>query len=117
MTTIEFQERLLAFSSQTIDLVDQIPKTYAGAHIGKQLLRSSVSIGANYEEAQGAESKADFTHKLQISLKECRESHYWLKLLAKKAMRPHSLIEKLLNESGQLSAILSKAVVTAKSRR
>ena len=112
----DLQERLLTFGSLVLDLADLIPKTYAGIHIGKQLLRSGVSVGANYEEAQGAESRTDFTHKLQISLKKCRESHFWLKLLAAKKLGPLPLIQRLLNESSQLVAILSKAVVTAKSR-
>ena len=57
-------------------LVASLPKTPVGRRIGDQLLRSGTSVGANYEEAQGAESKADFTHKLQIALKELRESRY-----------------------------------------
>jgi four helix bundle protein len=53
-----------------------------GKKIADELLRASTSVGANYEEAQGAESKADFNHKLQIALKEMRESRYWLCLIS-----------------------------------
>ena len=73
-------------------------------------------MGANYEEARAAESPADFVHKLQLSLKELRESNYWLLLLSKaKTLRPKQL-EDLVNESNQLRAILSKAVATAKGK-
>ena len=85
-------------------------------HIGPQLIRAATSIGANYAEAQAAESKADFAHKLQISLKECRESHYWLKLLSVRQAGSKTTLAQLLDESGQLGAILSRSILTAKSR-
>ena len=91
-----------------------MPATVAGRRIGDQLLRCGTSVGANYEEAQAAESKADFVHKLQLSLKEIRESNYWLLLLSKAKTLPSSRLDELINESHQLRAILSKAVATAK---
>ena len=97
-------------------LVASLPKTPVGRRIGDQLLRSGTSVGANYEEAQGAESKADFTHKLQIALKELRESRYWLRLLAVSATIPPHRLEEIIDEATQLRAILSKAVATAKER-
>jgi len=73
-------------------------------------------VGANYEEAQGAESKGDFVHKLQIALKEMRESHYWLRLLAKAETVSLDRVTPLLEETTQLRAMLSKAVATVKGK-
>jgi four helix bundle protein len=72
------------------------------------------AVGANYEEARGAESKNDFVHKLQIALKELRESHYWLRLLVKADIFPLARLQELIDESAQLRAILSKAFATTK---
>ena len=72
----ELNERLLEYGAWIIKLVESLPKTLVAKRIGDQLLRSGTSVGANYEEAQGAESKSDFAHKLQIALKEVRESNY-----------------------------------------
>ena len=74
-------ERLLDFGVITVKLVDKLYQTKIGSILGNQLLRSGTSIGANYEEARGAQSKADFIHKLHIVLKESRETIYWIKLI------------------------------------
>jgi four helix bundle protein len=108
--------RLLDYGAEIIALVESLPRTLAGRHIGDQLLRSSTSVGANYEEAQAAESHADFVHKLQIALKEIRESHYWLRVLARAKALPPEQLGRLVDESTQLRAILSKAVATAKAK-
>ena len=82
--------------------------------IGDQLPRSGISVGANYEEAQAAESKDDFVHKLQVALKELRESHYWLRLLIKAETLPPDRVAAILDESTQLRSMLSKAVAKVK---
>ena len=110
----DLDERLLDYGARVIRLVESLPKTLAGRRIGDQLLRSGTSVGAHYEEARGAESRADFVHKLQIALKELRESNYWLRLLAKANILPEERLAELVDESVQLRAILSKAVATAK---
>ncbi len=81
-------ERLLNFAMRIIKLVEALPNTIAGKRIGDQLLRSGTSPGANYEEAQGAESHADFTHKLQIALKEIRETSFWLRVIHRAELLP-----------------------------
>jgi len=106
-------ERLLDFAVRIIELVESLPKTLAGRRIGDQLLRAATSVGANYQEAQAAESRADFAHKLQIALKEVRESNYWLRLLVR-IQTGAPQVASLEDESAQLRAILSKAVSTAK---
>jgi four helix bundle protein len=107
-------ERLLEYAAKIIRLVESLPPTIAGKRIGDQLLRSGTSSGANYEEAQAAESHNDFAHKLQIALKEMRESNYWLRLLARAGIVPTERLADLIDESNQLRAILSKSVATAK---
>ena len=74
-------ERLLDFTVKMIKLVNSLPKTIVGRHIGGQILRSGTSPGSNYEEALGAESRADFIHKLGIVLKELKETRFWLKVI------------------------------------
>ena len=112
----ELGERLLDYGVRVIKVVEAMPGTLTGRRIGDQLLRSGVAVGANYEESRAAESTADFVHKLQLSLKELRESNYWLRLLSKAGTLPPNQLEELINESHQLRAILSKAVATAKGK-
>jgi four helix bundle protein len=73
-------------------------------------------VGANYEEAQAGESREDFVHKLQIALKELRESNYWLRILAKAGILPAHRLQDILDESNQLRAMLSMAVATTKGK-
>ncbi len=113
----DLDERLLEYGARILKLVEPLPKTLAGKTIADQLLRSGMSVGANYEEAQAAESRNDFIHKLQIALKELRESNYWLRLLAKAETLPPERLANIINESNQLRAILSKSVATAKSKK
>jgi four helix bundle protein len=109
-------ERLLNYAIRIVKLVQMLPKTMVGKRIGDQLLRSGTSAGANYEEAQGAESHNDFVHKLQISLKEVRESYFWLRVISGVGLLPSNRLETLLDESNQLCKILSKSVATAKGK-
>ena len=110
------EERLLEYGARIIKLVECLPNTLVGRRVAEQLLRSGTSAGANYEEAKGAESKEDFVHKLQIALKELRESSYWLRLLVKSGEIPAQRMNNLLDESDQLRAMLSKSVATAKGK-
>lgn len=112
----DLDERLLNYAARIVKLVEALPRTLAGRRIGDQLLRSSMSVGASYEEAQAAESKEDFVHKLQIALKELRESHYWLRLLAKTAIFPNNRLAGIIDESSQLRAMMSKAVAKTKGK-
>lgn len=79
-------------------------------------MRAATSCGANYEEACAAESRADFVHKMQIVLKELRESRYWLKLLNRVGISSDISLPSLLKESDELIKIFAKSVITAKAR-
>jgi len=113
----DLSERLLIFSARVIRLLDAFPSTKAAREVEGQLLRSSMGVGANYEEARGADSRADFCNKLQIAFKEMRETHYWLCLTD----RAHLLGDRrelaaLIDEATQLRAILGKSVATARGK-
>ncbi len=77
----ELVERLIDFAVRIINLSASLPKTAAGKHIAGQILRSGTSPAPNYGEARGAESHADFIHKLRIVLKELNETSIWLRVL------------------------------------
>jgi len=108
------ENRLLDFSIKVVKLLKKITNDQYGKHISMQLFRSATSCGANYQEACAGESKRDFIHKLQISLKEMRESVYWLKLINKMDYDDISEINVLLDETNQLSNMIAKSIVTAK---
>jgi len=110
------ESRLLAYAIRIVRLVSALPRTLVGRRIGDQLLRAGTSPGANYQEARAAESQADFVHKLQIALKELRESRYWLQVLTGAEVVPPDKLTDLLDEATQLVAMLSKAVATAKKK-
>lgn len=82
--------------------------------LANQLLRSGTSIGANVEEGQAAQSRADFLSKLSIACKEARETHYWLRLLAPSDIVDEHRLTELLDEADQLVAILT--TITKKTR-
>jgi len=113
----DIAERLLDFAVRVIKLVNALPKTIVGRHVAGQLVRSGTSCGSNYEEARGAESRADFIHKLGIALKEIKESRFWLKVIYHaKIMKPEQ-IESLIEECEELAAIIAKSIITAKSNK
>ena len=110
----DLQDRLVDFAVRIIRLSESLPETRAGKHVSLQILRSGTSPAPNYGEAQSAESKADFIHKLKIALKELRETEIWLKIISKAQMvEPDSLLAPLLQETDELIAILFASVVTA----
>lgn len=106
--------RLLDFAVRVIKLVNVLPKTGVGKHIGNQLLRSGTSSGANYEEACGAESRADFVNKLGIALKELKETRYWLRLIHRTEIISPKRVEQLVQECEELIAIFAKSIITTK---
>lgn len=104
----DIPERLLRFAVAVIKMSKKIDNSIENRVLKHQLIKSSTSAGANYEESQGASSTPDFTNKVKISLKEMRESNYWLKVLKltiNQSDKPAEL-ETLLDESEQLKKIL-----------
>ena len=114
---IKLSDRLLNFSASVIKLARSLRKGPVDNHLARQIVRSATSAGANYEEACSGESRADFIHKLQISLKELNETLYWLKLIGKSCQITASQdLRPLIQENKELCAILARSVVTAKNR-
>jgi len=109
--------RLLDFTVHIIRLVQALPNSPVGKHIGGQLLRSGTSPGSNYEEARGAESRADFVHKLGIVLKELKETRFWLRVILRASVLDSSRVEPILCECEELCAIMAKSILTAKSKK
>jgi len=101
----DLQERLFKFAVQVIKLIRLLPGSKEYDVISYQLIKSSTSSGANYDEAQAAVSKADFANKIGISLKEIRESNYWIRILVAITIDNEEWI-KMRQESYELMNIL-----------
>jgi four helix bundle protein len=89
----------------------------AGWVLGKQYLRAACSIGANIEEAQASESRADFVHKLGIAQKEARESLFWLRLVSESEIVGGGKLKSLIRETEELVSVLTSIVVSTKRKR
>ncbi|MCD6446848.1 MAG: four helix bundle protein [Candidatus Marinimicrobia bacterium] len=114
MTKQDLEDRLIAFSSSIIDITESMSQTYAGNHLSNQLLRSGTSVALNYGEAQGAESRKDFLHKIKVILKELRETMICLKLIKNKHLINTSfMIDKVIVENNELISIFVKSIQTA----
>ncbi len=110
----DLDERLIDFAAFIIDIAESLPKNFAGNHIGAQLVRSGISPALNYGEAQSAESRNDFIHKMKIAVKELRETFNCLRIIEKKRGSPQDKLSLILNENNQLISIFVKSIETAK---
>lgn len=112
MAENELTKRLFNFAVRTIHFLKTLPDAPEVKVIRYQLIKSSSSAGANYEEAQAGSSKADFTNKVRISLREMRESNYWLRLIKASVEKTYVIneLEWLINESLELKKILGSIV-------
>ncbi len=109
----DIQERTFKFAVRVVKLVNQMPRTIAGIEVGRQVVRSATSIGANVEEADAAESKRDFIHKMGIAQKEARETRYWLRII-KATLLDDDEVQTLTKESDELVRILYTIVRNAR---
>ncbi len=109
----DLEERLIDFAVRVIRTAESFPKTKVGNHVAGQLIRSGTSPASNYGEAQSAESRSDFIHKLRICLKELRETRVWLLISVRASLiRPASKLEALINENNELIAIFVTSINT-----
>lgn len=112
----DINERSFSFACRIVKLYQSLAeKTDGGEILGRQVLRSGTSIGANLEEASAGQSKADFISKCNIALKEARETHYWLRLLMTTKIISPDKLKPLANESNELVAILTTIVKKSRS--
>ena len=111
----DLEERLLEFASVVIDLSEKLPRTRAGNHVAGQILRSGTSPYPNHGEAEDAESRDDFVHKLKICLKELRETRRWTRLVRRKAWaKDDPTLVFVLSEADELIRIFYSSIQTAR---
>ncbi len=114
MTKKDLEERLINFSVLIIEIIDEMPNKKAANHLAGQLVRCGTSPTLNYGEAQSAESRKDFVHKIKVVLKELRESFVCLKIIERaKLYKTKEKIDKALIENNELISIFVKSVETA----
>jgi four helix bundle protein len=112
----DIQSRAYQFACRIVNLNEYLVRQKGTCRmVAAQLLRCGTSVGANLEAADGAQSKKDFISKCNIALKEAREAHYWLRLLADCNLVPENQLAPLKNEANQLVAILTTIVNKARS--
>ena len=107
-------ERTFNFGVDCIVFLRQLPNNQEYSVIKHQLIKSSTSTGANYEESQAGSSKADFKNKVRIALREARESNYWLRIILKLKDIESEELNRLLNESRELKNILAAIINNTK---
>ena len=111
----DLEERLIDFAVRIIRMIEDLPNTRVGNHIAGQLLRCGTSPAPNYGEAQAAESRADFIHKMKVCLKELRETRVWLLMIVRaKLIKPTSKLDPLIQENNELISIFVTSIRTAK---
>ncbi len=115
MNKIDLEERLINFSVLIIEIVNGMPNSKAASHLAGQLVRSGTSVSLNYGEAKGGESRKDFIHKIQIVLKELRETFVCIKIIDRVTLHgSKEKIDKALKENDELISIFVKSVETAR---
>ena len=114
----DLEDRLIEFAVRAIRVAEALPKTPVGNHIRGQLSRSGTSPAPNCGEAQSAESRSDFVHKLKIVLKELRETRVWLLMIVRAGLiKPTATLDPLLQETNELISIFVTSVKTATKGR
>jgi four helix bundle protein len=115
MTSEELKARTKALAVRVIRLVDALPRGLAAQVLGRQLLRSATSVGANYRAACRAQSRAEFAAKVSIVVEEADETVYWLELLTESSLMKPERLAKILKEANELVAIAVASRKTAKA--
>ena len=114
----DLEERLIDFAISILQIVESLPKTRVGLHIGGQLIRCGTSPAPNYGEAQSAESRADFIHKMKVCLKEIRETRVWLVMIVRaNLLKPVPKLDQIITESDELISIFMASIKTAKRNK
>ncbi len=117
MTTDEMKGRTKSFALRVIKLVEALPSGRTGDVIGRQLVKSGTSVGANYRAACRAKSQADFIAKMGIVEEEADESAFWMEIIVEAGLMKKELVEDLANEANQLVAITVSSINTARGHK
>jgi four helix bundle protein len=110
------QDKTYRFALRAVKLYQYLVKKKEFV-LSKQVLRSGTAIGAMIEEGIGAESRADFVHKLSMANKECKETHYWIRLLRDSEMINTTISHSLLRDCEEIGRILASIILTTKNGR
>ena len=113
----DLEDRLITFACQCLDVCELLPNAKAGNNLEYQLSKSSTATALIYGEAQAAESRSDFLHKIKVVLKEVRETRINLRIIKQKPVIQNIKVEIALNEANQLMAIFLKSIETAKNNQ
>lgn len=113
----DLRARTKKLALRIIKLVGSLPSTEPARVIGKQVMRSGSSVGANYREACRSRSTAEFASTLHIALRECDETAYWLELLSEAGIVPENLLAPLQGKVGEITAMLVASINTTKKNR
>ena len=113
--TDQLERRFIAFAASILNLSANLPKSPQGRHICSQILRSGTASAANYGEARGAESRADFIHKLRIVFKELNETTIWLEVIARSSMLPLDATAPVVAENRELCRVIATSIKTARA--
>jgi four helix bundle protein len=116
VTPEQLKARTKAFAVRVMKLVDALPRSLAAQVLGRQLLRSATSVGANYRATCRAQSRPDFAAKLSIALEEADESLYWLELIREANLVKPELLKEIIKEADELVAIMLASRRTAKTK-
>ena len=115
MNEEQFKRRTKDLALRVMKLINSLPQTTTAQVIGKQLLRSGTSVGANYRAACRAKSTADILHKLAIVEEEADETLYWLELLIEGEIVPESKLKNLITETNEITAMIVSSIKTLKN--
>jgi four helix bundle protein len=115
MNTEDLKKRTKQFGLRCINVVESLPNTHTGGVLGKQLLQSATSVGANYRSACRAQSKPAFISKIAIAIEEADESQYWLEMIIEAGLLSQKKLADLMKESDEIVAILTASSKTAKA--
>jgi len=110
----DLEERTAQFGEAIIEFVKTLPKDPINSQLISQIIRAGTSIGANYMEADGAESKKDFRHKISICKKESKETKHWLRMIVKANPNRRDECQKLSREAEELTLIFSSILLPKK---
>ena len=114
----DLEDRLIDFAIRIIRIAESLPKTKIGNHIAGQIIRCGTSPAPNYGEAQGAESRTDFIHKMKVCLKELRETRVWLLMIVRaKLIKPTSKLDPDIDENTELISIFVTSINTARQNQ
>jgi four helix bundle protein len=117
MTTNEMKARTKSFALRIIKLVEALPSNRTADVVGKQLVRSGTSVGANYRAACRAKSNADFMAKMGTVEEEADESAFWLEVIVESGLMKEELVKDLLDEADQIVAIIVSSINTARGNK